>query len=140
VTNLLSCDTAIAEADLARHAYDVISFNFKAAFDKAPHSFVIEALAEKGVYCTALSWFASLLTGRTQQVMVGDCLSDVCNVTSGMVQGSASGPGLYTVLADSLLRRIELLCQVFADDFKFVADVTMHSQAVVQADVNAVVQ
>ena len=79
---------------MTRHAYDIVSFDFKATFDKAPHNLVIEALADKGVSGNALSWYASFLTGRTQQVKVGDGLSAVGNVLSGVVQGSACGPGL----------------------------------------------
>jgi hypothetical protein len=42
VTNLICTDKAIADCVLAGHACDVISFDFKAAFDKAPHSCVLE--------------------------------------------------------------------------------------------------
>ena len=49
VTNILSCDAVIADATLSVHAYDIFSFDFKAAFDNAPHSFVIQALADKGI-------------------------------------------------------------------------------------------
>jgi hypothetical protein len=140
MTNILSCDAVIADAILSRHAYDIISFDFKAAFDKVTHLNVIEALAEKGVRKSALSWYATFLTGRTQQVKVGEALSGVCCVMSGVVQGSVCGPGLYTLVADSLLRKITLPKWGFADDFKIVADVTVHPCALVQAEINAVVE
>ena len=50
---------------MAQYAYDIVSFHFKAAFDKALHNLVIEALANKGVSGNALSWYASFLTGKT---------------------------------------------------------------------------
>jgi hypothetical protein len=140
VTNILSCDAAIADITLLGHAYDSFSFDFKAAFDKAPHRFVVQALADKGIRGKALSWFASFLTGRTQQVKVGECHSAIYDVISGVLQGSVCGPGLYTLLVDSLLRKISLRNWCFADDFKFIADVSVYSQEVIQAEINAVIQ
>ena len=45
LTNVITCDKIIADAVLSGHAYDVLFFDFKAAFDKAPHRLVIESLA-----------------------------------------------------------------------------------------------
>ena len=140
VTNVISCDAAIADIMMVRHAYDIVSFDFKAAFDKAPHNLVIEALADKSVSGNALSWYANFLTGKTQQIKVGDGLSIVGNVLSGVIHGLACGPGLYKVLADSLLRKIDLPRWSYADDFKFVADVTERSRAEEQSDVDIVVR
>ena len=138
VTNILFCDAAIADATLSRHAYDI--FSFKAAFDKVPHSFDIQALADKGIKGKALSWFARFLMGRTQQVKVGDCLLAIYDVIFGVLQGLVCGPGLYMLLIDSLLCKIGLRNWCFADDFKFIADVTVCNQAAIQDKVDAVVQ
>ena len=138
VTNLLSCDAAIADILSANHAYDIVTFDFKAAFDKAPHRHVIQALAQNGIKGSILSWYASFLTGRTEQVKVGDSYSAVCEVVSGVIQGSVSGPDLYSLLVDTLLRTISLPRWCFADDIKFLADVTLHSRATVQADIDVV--
>ena len=119
---------------------DIFSFGFKAAFDKAPHSFVIQALADKGIKDKALRWFASFLTGRTQQVKVGDCLSAIYDVISSVLQGFVCGLGLYKLLVESLLRKIGLRNWCFADDSKFMADVTVCSQAAIHDEVDAVVQ
>jgi hypothetical protein len=140
ITNLLSCDAAMADVLQLRHAFDIVSFDFKAAFDKAPHSFVVEALAEVGVRGLPLRWYANFLTGRTEQVKVGECYSSVHPVLSGVVQGSVCGPGLYVILIDSLLRRISLPHWCFADDLKFLADVTVHSSALVQKTIDIICQ
>ena len=133
MTNVISCDAVIIDITMAQHAYDIVSFNFKAAFDKALYNLVIEAFADKGVSGNALSWYASFLTGRTQKVWFGDGLSAVGNVLSGVVQGSVCGPGLYTVLTDSLLRKIDSPRWSYANDFKFVVDVTERSRVEVQS-------
>ena len=139
LTNILSCDAIIAKAVSAGHAYDVISFDFKAAFDKAPHRFVIEALAGKGVRGLALCWYASFLSDRTQQVKVNDSLSAIGDVVSGVIQGSTCGPGLFTPLADTLLRKLKLPNWGFADDLKFVSDITVNSRETTQAEIDVVV-
>ena len=54
------------------HAYDIVSFDFKAAVDKALHRHVIEVLAQKGVKGTILNWYASFLKGCTEQIEVGN--------------------------------------------------------------------
>ena len=59
-------------------------------------------------------------------------------VSSGAVEGSVLEPDLYTVLSNSLRERMKLSRVVFADDFKFVGDITIYSHAEIQAEVDAV--
>ena len=92
VKNMLHFDATIAAILSKNHAYDVISVDFKKAFDKAPYHHVLEALARVCISNRALQWFGSFRSGRTQQVSIGDCLSSTCDVTSGTVQGSTLGP------------------------------------------------
>jgi hypothetical protein len=132
ITNLLSCDAAIGEMLTSGHAFDIISLDFKAAFDKAPHRFVVEALADCGVSSRVLSWFASYLSDRTAQVKIGDSYSTTCKVLSGVIQGSVCGPALYNILANTLLHIIRLPCWCFADDIKILADVTTHNHHEIQ--------
>ena len=140
VTNTLACDATIADVMLAGHAYDLLSFDFKAAFDKVPHRYVVEALAGTGIAGTALNWFNSFLSGRSQLVKVNKSFSSMCDVISGVIQGSMCGPVLYTVVADSLLRRLKLPEWAFADDLKLLADVAAHSRDVIQQDVDTISQ
>ena len=42
IINVISSDKIIANFDLSGHAYDVLSFDFNAAFDKTSHRFVME--------------------------------------------------------------------------------------------------
>jgi ribonuclease P/MRP protein subunit RPP40 len=137
---MLHFDAAITDAASSNHAYDVIAVDFKKAFDKAPHECVLEAFKCMGVSGKAHHWFASFLQGRTQQVRVGCSLSSPCDVTSGVVQGSILGPVLYTLLTDSLLRQFSFPVDAFADDIKFLADVTLHTREEVQAEVDKLVR
>ena len=113
-----------------------MSFDFKKAFEKVPHQKVISELAVKEITGRALEWFSSFLSERTHQVRVEIHLSSIKEVTSGVVEGSVLGPDLYNVEADSLVRRIRLPRVAYADDFKFVSDVALCSQAEMQAEIN----
>ena len=64
LTNLLTCDSLIANLVNAHKSYDIITFDFQRIFDKVPHHLLLEAL--KG---QQLKWIASFLSGRTQQVI-----------------------------------------------------------------------
>ena len=132
---MLHFDAAIGAILSKNHAHDIISMDFKKEFDKAPRHHVLYAFARVGVSDLALQWFGSFLSGLTQQVRVGDCLFSNCDITSGTVQGSTLGPVLYTILIDPLLRLIIFLRGAFADDLKFVADVTASTYETVQAEV-----
>ena len=118
-TNMLHFDNAITDILSANHAFDIIAVDFKKAFNKAPHDCVLQAVEKMGIRGKALSWLGSFLTGRTQQVLVGDSLSSSVDVTSGIVQGSTLGPDLFTIFADSLLRSVSLPVDGFVDDIKF---------------------
>ena len=139
LSNLLSCDVVIADLVAGGHCYDIISFDFLKAFDKAPHSHVIRELAALGIGGKTLGWFASFLSNRTQQVQVATSLSIKCGVISGTIQGSVLGLILYTVLNNSLLRTIKKNPKMgFADDFKMIADVTANSKAEVPLEFDSI--
>ena len=137
VTNLLVFDSFITNAASVRHPFDIVSFDFKKAFDKT-HEYVIQAASNIGINGKALDWLTNFLHERTQKVRIGDIHLRVNDVTSGIIQGSSLGPDLYTIFIDSLLRRIQLPAVAFADDLKFIADVIHHTAASVQEDVNIV--
>ena len=86
---------------------------------KAPHQCVVDAAAHLGICGMALKWISSFITGRTQQVKVGESLSCTSDVISGVIQGSILGPVLFIMLKNSLLHLIKLPLGGFADDLKF---------------------
>ena len=69
---------------------------------------------------------------------VGDFLSKITDVTSGVVEGSILGPDLFKVLADSLCRRLRLHSFAYMDGFKSIACVAEHTLSVIQSEVNIV--
>jgi ribonuclease P/MRP protein subunit RPP40 len=139
VTNVLHFDAAIADIISRDHAYNIVSVDFTKAFDKAPHHHVLDALFQQGICQKAWMWFASFLGQRTQQVRLGGSMSASCIVTSGVIQGSTLGPVLFTIFTDSLLRLIPMPVVGYADDIKFLADVTVHTKSDVQTAIDALV-
>ena len=91
-----------------------------------------------GICGQALSWLSDFLSSRSQRVRIGSSYSSPTAVTSGLVQGSCLGPILFTILLDTLLRRLRHSSVAFADDLKYVADVAISSRDDVQEDATTV--
>ena len=64
------------------------------AFDSLDHSILLRKLSNIGISKPALFWFKSYLTGRSQSVRIASVLSDECEITRGVPQGSILGPVL----------------------------------------------
>jgi len=61
------------------------------AFDCVSHSKLLLKLRSYGISGNLLSWIENFLTNRSQQTKVGNSLSNIANLSSGVVQGRLSG-------------------------------------------------
>jgi len=90
------------------------------AFDTLEHTILLNRLSSYfGITGTPLAWFASYLSGRTQQVLVGKELSSCVKLKVGVPQGSVLGPILfnaYTAPLTGVLRNHGLDSHCYADD------------------------
>ena len=69
---------------------------------------------------------------------IGDGLSAAHPVVSGVMQGSALGPVLYSTKEDSVLRSINQPTVAFASDTKYVANLAESIRLDVQMKINSI--
>ena len=104
----------------------LILLDLLAAFDTIDHTILLNRLETTfGIKDTALKWIASFLTGRTQQVAIGDLGTDLgatshpVTLTFSVPQGSVLGPilfSLYTVPLGKICRKHHIFYHLYADD------------------------
>ena len=94
--------------------------DLSAAFDTLDHTLLLQRLhAEIGLDGSALDWFSSYLSCRSQQVLVGHALSAETPLLCGVPQGSVLGPLLFSLYTRQLADLIDKFCidyHFFADD------------------------
>ena len=94
--------------------------DLSAAFDTIDHTLLFQILSHRyGITGTALRWFQSYLTHRTQSVNIQNVTSSPASLIFGVPQGSVLGPILfimYTQPLHSLILTHSVLDQSFADD------------------------
>ena len=94
--------------------------DLSAAFDTIDHTILLRRLRNWfGVSGMALDWFKSYLTGRSQRIKLGNCLSSRSDLSFGVTQGSVLGPllfTLYTTPLSSLISGHAIPHHLYADD------------------------
>ena len=95
---------------------DLIMMDFAKAFDKVPHRRLFYKLEYYWIRGSTNYWINSLLSGRTQQVVLDGQASDPVPVLSGVPQGSVLGPVLFLIFMNDLLDNIRSSVRLFADD------------------------
>jgi hypothetical protein len=140
VTNLLSFDKHIVKHLNDGKPCDVIMIDFSRAFDKVNHLKLCVKLKRLGIDGCYLKWIVDYLSNRKQYVIYGGALSSMSDVTSGVVQGSCLGPVAFSIFINDLCAVLNYAePALFADDFKFVGDVSCQlGRTSMQADIDAV--
>ena len=107
-TTLLEVKADILRAMDNQEVVCLVLLDLSAPFDTVNHDTLITRLRDRfGIGGTALEWFRSYLSGRSQCVAIGDlivdgALSDTKSLSHGVPQGSVLGPIAFTLYTTPL--------------------------------------
>ena len=95
-----------------------IYMDFQKAFDTVPHRRLIGKLKSFNINEDIIGWIENFITGRTQQVVIGEECSGWMPVTFGIPQGSVLGSMLFVIYINDLPETVRSDVYLFADDTK----------------------
>lgn len=122
-----SCETLTIKLvdDILKHIENnqtvaLIMLDFSAAFETIEHLNLLNKLEKCfGITGLVLKWFSTYLKSRSFNVVIGDTLSELCEILFGVPQGSILGPILFILYIKDLeliAHRHGLHVQLYADD------------------------
>jgi len=98
-----------------------VFLDLRKAFDVVSHDILLKKLENLGVVGTALDWFRSYLSERSQRVDLDGNVSDPRDVPISILQGSILGPTLFLIHINDLPEASTLKTFMFADDTQGLA-------------------
>ena len=93
-----------------------IFLDLRKAFDVCSHEILLKKLKKMGIRGTTFEWFKNYLLGRTQKVDINGHLSDACELSISVIQGSILGPILFLCYINDFWKCTTLFSVLFADD------------------------
>ena len=98
----------------------LIMLDLSAAFDTVDHDVFLERLKSGlGICGTALNWFKSYLSGRSQSVLINGTQSKPTSLVCGVPQGSVLGPipfTIYMLPLGDITKKHGMQFHMYADD------------------------
>ena len=116
---------------------DVAYIDFQRAFDSISHPKLIHKLSSYGISGNLLCWIKAFLTNRKQMVRINSTFSSICDVISGVPQGSVLGPMLFIIFINDITDNLDqsTTAKLFADDIKLYSELSFpHNNLQTQLD------
>ena len=141
-TQLLDCLDNWTKALDERAGVDVFYLDMAKAFDTVSHPKLLAKLRKIGINGKFAIWIESFLSYRSQAVKIGNCISEVRPVLSGVPQGTVLGPLLFLLFINDLpnvVTNSKLI--MYADDAKLFFKVRTEDDAqFLHADILSVIR
>jgi len=101
-----------------QHEYVIgISLDLQKAFNTVNHDILLHKLYNYGIRGVVHQWFKSYLSKRHQFISLGDSVSCVGHITTGVPQGSVLGPLLFLLYVNDICYAVpDTKIKLFADD------------------------
>lgn len=100
----------------------LVLLDLSSAFDTIDKSILLNILEGRlGITGTALRWFESYMTNRTQRVVIDDASSEEKDLRYGVSQGSVLGPSLFSIYTsplEDIIKKYNVKYHKFADDLQ----------------------
>ena len=119
---------------------DVIYFDFSKAFDTVNHDLILNKLKlQYSIDGRLLKFLVNYLKDRKQLVVIGSHTSSVCNVISGVPQGSILGPSLFVIFLNDITDGLSpgTNINMYADDTKIWREINYETDhSILQKDID----
>ena len=136
-TQLLSLVHDLCQAINAKGQTDNIFLDFSKAFDKVSHRKLLQKLNSYGFRGQSHSLIKSVLSSRTQAVVMDGDRPFPCKVLSGVPQGTVLGPILFLIYINDIVDGLQSNINLFADDCALYRKIeTEEDNKILQDDLN----
>ena len=132
---------AILKAMDQRKVTVVVYLDMSKAFDSIHHEILLNKLNNVGLSSTALSWFRSYLSHRSQAVRINSVISDSLQVAYGVPQGSVLGALLFNIYVNDLPNVMESCeSECYVDDSKLLLSFAVSNLSTAKCQINSDLQ
>ena len=140
-TSLVASTDTILEAIDKRKLTAVVYLDMSKAFDSINHGILLRKLKAIGLAPSAISWFNSYLSQRSQVVRINAELSDALPVMCRVPQGSVLGALLFSIYVNDLPAVSEVCSTAcYVDDTKLILSFTVDECYATEDKINADLQ